>query len=148
MTIEEAISRKVALLLAGSPEVPVSLDILPESPVYPAVCVRLIGPVETRYTLDGTVKLERALIQVDAFALEGNGNDPYADATELAERIHGRPGVEGLSGWRGIIDDGGSPSTPFVVTGIFREDRRRQYDPDVPRVVTIQQDYRCWYKPQ
>lgn len=147
MTIEEAISRRVALLLAGSPTPPtIALDILPQSPTYPAVCIRLIGPENTEYTLEGTVNKGDALIQVDTFALEGNGNDPYADATELAERIHGTPGTPGLSGWRGFVDDGNSPSTALEILGIFREDRRRAYDPDVPRVVSIQQDYRCHYR--
>ena len=149
MTIEQAIAKRVEQILAESPGgVAVSVDILPESPEYPAVCVWLVDE-QANYTLEGTTRLCSALVQVDAFAYEANGNDPYADATELAQRINGTDANQaGLSGWRGSVDaDDASPPRQFEVLGCFRVDRRRQYDPDAVRIVTVQQDYRCWYRP-
>lgn len=147
--MEQAIKIRVAELLAESPALVagVHVDILPQSPTYPAVCVRLIAE-ESLYTLDGTVRMCRALVQVDAFAKERSGQDPYADATELAQRINGTEASgAGLSGFRGTVNGPESPGADFRILGTFREDRRRQYDPDAVRVVTVQQDYRCFYRP-
>ncbi len=76
-------------------------------------------------------------MQVDAYAREVSGVDPYALAVTVAEAIHGDDAGSGLSGFSGAI---GSPA--FRIAGMFRRERQRAYDPDELRVLRISQDYK------
>ena len=145
MTVEEAVRTRVAAIaavtaLAGAR---VYLDVLPQSPVYPAVRVQLVDDIDG-YHLRGPVGTKTARVQVDAYAREASGADPYAQAKSLAAVIAGDGAVSsatGLSGWKGAI---GSP--PFTVAGCFRVARTRRYDPAELRVVTMSQDFVVWYR--
>ncbi len=147
MLVETAIKLRIEEII-GSPATPVYVDVLPQDPVYPCVCVRLISQLPSLYTLGGTTRIEQALIQVDAFDEESTGVDPYAGATALAERVNGSVATcPGLSGYRGTVEDAASPPDSMGIRGCFRQDRRRQYDPEELRITTISQDYKVWYTP-
>lgn len=148
MTVEHAIKLLVDALQGSPATVPSWVDVLPQSPAYPAICVRLIGE-ETYYTTKGTTRLRRALVQVDAFALEGDGADPYDEAATLADRIFGTTAAPGLSGYKGTVTSNDSPAETLEILSVFFEDRRRQFDPETAdRIVSMQQDFRVTYRPR
>jgi hypothetical protein len=145
MTVEEAIRARILMLSAVTAVVGtrVWLDKLPQSPIYPCARVQLIDDPAS-YHLRGPDGTTRARVQVDAYAKEGAGGDPYGQVTALAAAINGNglgDSATGLSGWRGVI---GSPA--FEVTGCFRIDRTRRYDPEELRILTMSQDYYVWYR--
>lgn len=116
------------------------LDKVPQRGTYPLVLVQLV--VEgTDYHLRGGQR-RQARVQVDAYVEDvGDGNDPLAAVLTLAEAIHGDDAGSGLSGWIGQF---GSP--PFKVTGMFRVDRSRGYEPDELRLLRQRQDYQVHYQ--
>jgi uncharacterized protein DUF3168 len=121
----------------------------PQRPTFPAIRVQLIDDVPA-YHLRGENGLIPSRVQVDDVAEEGDGTNPYAQASALASAIAGSwlPGSPGpptgLSGWRG--DLGGSPPT-IRVEFIRRIDRSVLYDPGELRQVRIRQDFLVWWKP-
>lgn len=137
MTAEEAVRARVLAITAVTALVStrVYLDKLPQTPTYPCVRVTLVSERST-YHLRGEDGCRPARVQVDAFARERSGVDPYALAAAVADAIHGDGAGSGLSGFVGAI---GSPA--FEIFGIFRVDRRRYYDPEELRVITVSQDY-------
>lgn len=143
MTVEEAVRARLLTLTALTALVStrIYLDKLPQSPTYPCVRVSLVDELSD-YHLRGGEGVRRARVQVDAFAREVSGVDPYALAVTVADVIHGEDDGTGLSGWAGGI---GSPA--FQVFGIFRIDRRRSYDPEELRVLTMSQDYQVAFRP-
>lgn len=145
MTVEQAIWTRVLALspVTALVSTRVYLERLPQSPTYPAVRVQEVDDPSS-YHLRGPQRLGKARVQVDAFAAEASGVDPYASGAALAAAIHGDgfgASATGLSGWIGSI---GSPA--FEVLGCFRVDRRRSYDPDELRLVTMSLDYYVWYR--
>lgn len=119
----------------------VYLDKLPQSPTYPCVRVTLISEVGTAH-LRGENKLTSARVQVDAYAREVSGVDPYALALAVANAVQGDGAGSGLGGFTGDI---GSPAAR--VQAIYQIERRRSYDPDELRVLCISQDYSVWATP-
>lgn len=115
---------------------------LPQAPTLPGAVVQLIDDVK-EYHLRGGSKAGRARVQVDVYAPESSGADPYADAADLADAINGDEAGSGLSGFAGLV--GGSPDGVFF-TGIFRVDRQATYEADELRVVRIRQDYYAHYR--
>jgi hypothetical protein len=142
VTVEDAVVDRLLSLSAVTALVSsrVYLDKLPQSPTYPCVRVQQISEPED-YHLRGGSTMKRARIQVDAFAREVSGVNAYALADTVASAIHGDEAGSGLSGWKGTI---GSPAVD--VLGAFRVDRRRLYDPDELRVLTMSQDYQVTYR--
>lgn len=142
MTPEEAIRTRLLALATVTALVGtrVYLDKLPQSPTYPCVRVSLVSEQST-YHMRGEDGLRSASVQVDAYAREVSGVDPYALAVAVAEAVHGDEAGSGLSGFAGTI---GSPGVQ--VYGVFRTDRRRSYDPDELRVLTMSQDYRVHFR--
>lgn len=140
MTPELAVLQRIVDLntLAGSR---VWMLKLPQQPVLPAVRVQVIDDLKD-YHLRGGVTLGRARVQVDAYAAEGSGTDPYDTAQDLADQINGDDAGSGLSAaqWDSAI------SPAFEVTGVFRIDRTASYDPDERRLVRIRQDYDVHYR--
>lgn len=114
---------------------------LPQRPTLPAVRVQVISDPKD-YHLRGGITLGRARIQVDAYADEAAGGDPYDIAQDLADQINGDDAGSGLSGaqWDSAV----SPN--FEVTGAFRIDRSALYEPDELRLVRIRQDYDVHYR--
>lgn len=141
MTVETiVIDRLLAIsALTALVSTRVYLDKLPQQPTYPCVRVTLISEQEDYHLRGGGMKTAR--VQVDAFAKEVSGVDPYALAAAVADAVHGDDAGSGLSGWSDAI---GSPASH--VQGCFRIDRRRQYDPDELRVLTMSQDYQIAYR--
>lgn len=142
MTVEEAVRARLLSLVAVTAFVStrIYLDKLPQSPTYPCVRVLLVSE-QASYHLRGGVALKLARVQVDAFAREVSGVDPYAMAAAVAAAMHGNDAGGALSGWAGEI---GSPA--LAIAGIFRLDRQRFYDPEEIRVVTMSQDYQVAYR--
>jgi hypothetical protein len=103
--------------------------------------VTLVSEVGTAH-LRGENQVTTSRVQVDAFAREVSGVDPYALALAVAQAIQGDGAGSGLGGWSGEI---GSPASR--AQGIFQIERRRFYDPDELRVLTISQDYSVWATP-
>ena len=89
----------------------------------------------------GDTELTRARVQVDAYAKELSGVDPYALASAVADAIQGDGAGSGLGGFQGDI---GSPSVQ--VQAMFQLERRRAYDPEELRVLTISQDYQIFIR--
>lgn len=140
MTVEEVVAARVASLTAVIALVStrVFLDKLPASVAFPAVVVQLVDDLDG-FHLRGKNKPQRARVQVDAYAHESSGVDPYAQVTALADAIDGDgkgPAATGLSGWKGHV---GSP--PVVIHGCFRTSRLRRYDPDELNLLRMSQDY-------
>ena len=141
MTVEEAICARVegladVVAIAGSR---VYLDKAPQGTAYPVVVVQLVDDVNG-YHLRGPNGLQRARVQVDAYAHEGSGVDAYAVASSLADAINGDglgPYASGLSGWYGHIGD----DPGISVQGCFRIDRTRYYEAEEVQHVRIRQDY-------
>ncbi|HEX8030275.1 MAG TPA: DUF3168 domain-containing protein [Vicinamibacterales bacterium] len=141
MTIEQIVVERLLSIVAVTSLVStrVYLDKLPQSPVYPCVRVTLIDELEDYHLRGGGLKTVR--IQVDGFAKELSGIDPYAMAAAVSDAIHGDDAGSGLSGW---IGEFGSPA--LQVQACLRVDRRRYYDPEELRVLTMSQDYRVTYR--
>lgn len=144
MTVEEVIVERVAALapVVAIVGARVFLDRLPNSVTMPAVLVQLVDDLDG-FHLRGKNKPQRARVQVDAYAHEESGVDPYAQVVDLAEAIDGDgkgPAATGLSGWTGHV---GSP--PFVVHSCFRTSRLRRYDPDEVNLLRMSQDYIVTY---
>ena len=113
---------------------------LPQHSTLPAVVVQLIDDPE-EYHLRGGSTFGRARVQIDSYAEETSGGDPYSTASALADQINGDDAGSGLSGFQGSI---GSP--PFTVTGAFRQDRRAEYEPDELRLVRLRMDFFVHYR--
>jgi hypothetical protein len=141
MTVEDAVVARLASLTAVTALVGsrIYLDKLPQEPSYPCVRVQLIDEVESYHLRGGGLKTAR--IQVDACARERSGVSAYGLAATVAAAIHGNDAGSALSGWTDAI---GSPA--FRIFACLRVDRRRQYDPDELRVVTMSQDYQVTYR--
>jgi len=142
VTAEDAVIARLLALSAVTALVStrVYLDKLPQSPTYPCIRVTLVSEQGSGH-LRGADALKPALVQVDAFAREVSGVDPYAMVNAVAAAVHGDDAGSGLSGWAG--DVGGSPASH--VQGCQRIDRRRSYDPDELRVITMSQDYQVHF---
>lgn len=144
MTVEEAVRTRIAacaavVALVGSR---IYMDKLPQSPTYPCVRVQLISDPAGQH-LRGPDRMGRARVQVDCYASEASGVDPYARATAVSEAVEGDglgDGASGLSGWIGSI---GSPA--FRILDALPTDRKRFYDPEELRLVTMSQDYIVFY---
>lgn len=108
----------------------------PQGPTLPAVRVQLVDDIPG-YDLRGPSGLSIARIQVDAAAGPVSGGDSYQAAADLAAEIDAV-----LSGAAGSA--GGSPGVS--ISGMFREARRVQFDPDELRTVVVSQDYQVWWK--
>lgn len=142
MTVEDAVIARLASLVAVTALVStrIYLDKLPQEPTYPCVRVQLIDEQE-EYHLRGGSATKRARIQIDAFAKEQSGVSPYALAATVADAIHGDDAGSAMSGWVGLI-----ASPALEILAALRVDRRRSYDPDELRVVTMSQDYQVTYR--
>lgn len=114
---------------------------LPQTPTLPAVRVQLISEGNLTH-LRGAGGTYRSRVQVDAYAREASGADPYAEATALAAAINGDGAGSGLDGWTGTSE--GSPA--ITVTGVLRVDRDVGYEPGELRLVRVRQDYVAWWK--
>lgn len=139
MTVEEAVIERIKALNTSA-GTRVWMLKLPQDPELPAVRVQLIDDPEGYHLRGGG--LHRARVQVDAYASEADGTDPYAAARDLADQINGDDAGSGLSG--GYWESATSPA--FDVTGAFRLDRAPSYDPDERRLVRIRQDYDVHYR--
>lgn len=141
MTIEDVVVARLLAIAAVTALVDtrVYLDRLPQAPTYPCVRVQLIDEQEDYHLRGGGLKKVR--IQVDAFAREQSGINPYAMASAVADSVHGDDDGSGLSGWSEAI---GSPA--LYVQACLRVDRRRYYDPAELRVLTMSQDYQVTYR--
>lgn len=140
MTVEEILVDRVAALgpVVAIVGTRVYLDKLPATVTFPAVVVQLVDDLDD-YHLRGKNKPQRARVQVDAYAHETSGVDPYAQVTALAEAIDGDgkgSAATGLAGWTGRV---GSP--PVVIHSCFRTSRLRRYDPDELNLLRMSHDY-------
>lgn len=140
MTPEEAVLGRIVDLntTAGAR---VYMLRLAQQATLPAVRVQVIDDLDG-YHLRGGAGLKRARIQVDVFAQEASGTDPYAEAQDVADEINGDDAGSGLSGFMGHV--GGSPG--LYVSAIFRVFRRADYESEELRQVRIQQDYMVHYR--
>jgi hypothetical protein len=139
VTPETAIRDRIVALgtAAGSR---VYLLILPQSPTLPAVRVQLIDDFGITHLRGGGSGLRTARVQVDAYAREGSGTDPYTVASDLADEINGDDAGSGLSGYRGTVSGMEIQSVAFV-------DRQALFEADELRLVRVRQDFFVWYRP-
>lgn len=140
MSPEEAVIERIKDLNTSAGQRVYNLK-LPQRPTLPAVRVQLISDPE-EYHLRGGLKYGRARVQVDSYAQEDSGVDPYAQASDLADEINGDDAGSGLSG--GQWSSNTSPE--FLVTGALRLDRRTAYTPDELRLVGISLDFQVHYQ--
>lgn len=144
MTVELAIWTRVASLPAVTAIASsrVYLEEVPASPTYPAVLVQLVDDPQL-YHCRGPQGQRRARIQVDALVQKASGVDAQQRVTQLAEAIDGNGLGRQATGLSGFIGTIGSPGVE--IQGCFRADRRRRYDPEELRVLTISLDYFVTY---
>jgi hypothetical protein len=146
VTLEEAVLTRLQALPALEALVATRIFQLklPEHVVVPAVRVQLVSE-QMVYHLRGGRGVRWGRVQVDAYAGEASGGDPYAEAAAVAGAIDGDArGDEatGLSGWRGVI---GSPPL-FRILFIARDDRGIDYEAEERRLVRVRQDYLVWFR--
>lgn len=113
---------------------------LPQKPTLPAVRVQKIASVRDQH-LRGPGHLYKTRVQVDAYAAESSGTDPYATVSAVAAAIRGDglgPVASGLWGWIG--DAGGSPSLHIYNAELVSDDDPF-YEAAELRAVRIRQDY-------
>ncbi len=141
MTIEEAVITRLASLASVTALVSTRIYALklPQGMVQSAIRVQAID-TNGRPHLRGGGGPQRSRVQVDAFAPERSGADPFAAAAALAEAINGDGSGNGLDGWAGTI------AATLVVTGALRVDRMSGYDADELRLVRVRQDYMVGWK--
>lgn len=140
MTVEEGVCARLETIGALTALVGTRIYqlILPQNPTLPAVRVQVIGEVST-YSHDGRARVLMARVQVDAYAAEASGVDPYAQASVVADAIQGdgqRTTASGLDGYQGDL---GSPA--FRIRGVQRVDRSVSYEAEELRLVRVRQDY-------
>lgn len=136
MTVEEAVIERILALNTSAGTRVFMLKLPQKLATWPAARVQLIDDPED-YHLRGGSALGRARVQVDAYAPESSGGDPYATVAQLADEINGDDAGSGLSGWIGSF---GSP--PLTITGLFRINRRTSYEPGGGAVATGGADLR------
>jgi hypothetical protein len=145
VTVEEAILARIEDLSPVTAIVGtrVYLDMLPQGPTYPAVRVVQVSDLATQH-LRGPDGMRYARVQVDHYAEDASGVDTYEVVSELWAAVYGDgfgTTASGVFGWKGTI---GSPG--FYISNVEDAGRRRHYDSDERRVLTMSQDYRVWYR--
>jgi len=85
----------------------------------------------------------RARIQLDVYAGESSGVEPYQLASEFYETLHGPEDGTALGAYQGHV--GGTPGGMFIEE-IRRIDRQSFYEPDEMRLVRIRADYFVYYR--
>lgn len=147
MTVEEAVRQRILDLGTSAGSRVYMLKVPQQLATWPAVRVQLIDDPGD-YHLRGGSGLKRARVQVDCYAPESSGGDPYATVVTLADQIDGDDAGSGLSGFAGSIED-------VTVTGLFRIDRRPMYEAGLGsgaasggelRLVRMLLEYRAHYK--
>jgi hypothetical protein len=111
---------------------------LAQHETLPAARVHAIDDVEDGH-LRGSVGTLRDRVQVDIFAAEASGVDPYADAAAVEAALYGDGAGSALAFFSGSV--GGSPEQRVDV--ILPAGRDEGYDPDPAErpVVRIRLDY-------
>lgn len=144
MTPEQAVLERILSLSAVTALVGQRVFMLKlrQGETMPAVRVQLVDEDEDQH-LRGGAGIFKSRIQVDVYAAEVTGGDPYAAATEIAAAIHGDTAGSGLSGWRGL--SGGSPPE-IEVCAVVRKLRLMDYEAAERREVRCQQDYMVGWK--
>ena len=104
---------------------------LPQDATFPAVRVQLVDETQD-YHLRGGSKTRRTRLQVDSFAQEASGVDPYAAVGSLAAAIE-----TALSGQ--IFADGS-----MQITGAFLQTRQPLYESEELRLVRMLQEWIVW----
>lgn len=143
MSPEAAIAERI-VALATSAGTRVYQLRLPQSATFPAVRVQLITGRRFPHLRGGGADLRMALIQVDSYARESSGADPYEAVTTLAGEINGDDAGSGLSGWAGE-----SPGSPGLqITGVLPNgEARPMYEAEDLRLVRMMQEFQVWYRP-
>lgn len=137
--IEQAVLRK--LLATAAVTALVSQRVyqlkLPQGPTYPAIKVQLIDRGATHH-LRGGSKTFRTRVQVDSYAYEASGTDPYAVVSTVADAV-----FDALDGKAPFTTT--SPSD-LRVTGAFLIDRTPGYESEELKIVRLREDYWVWGK--
>ena len=147
MTPEEAVVERLSTIAAVTALVGTRIYQLKvaQKSAYPAIRVQLISG-QIPYHLRGPANMNPARVQVDAYAQETSGTNPYAGATVVADAIEGdwETGTppNGLGGFRGQL--GGSP--PLIEVVILPIDRSVSYEAEELRLVRVRQDFVVWWK--
>lgn len=143
MRIEEAVIERLLGLAAVTALVGTRVYQLQlrQGATLPAIRVQQISEDEPLH-LRGIVNAYRTRVQVDAYAAESSGANPYDVANAIADAIAGDWSTgsppNGLSGWQGTA--GGSPPT-VKVRFAERVNRQVMYEGDELRQVRVTQDY-------
>lgn len=136
MTAEEAIATR--LLATSGVTSLVSTRVwmlkLPQAPTLPAIRVQLITE-QTPKHLRGPIGTKPSRIQVDCYALESSGSDPYAAASAVADAVAAAIGF--------------APFTAGTVRvqSVEQMDRQPIYESEELRLVRMLLDYRVWSTP-
>lgn len=146
MTPEQAVLERILAIAAVTALVSTRVYMLKvrQGSAMPAIRVQRISGVND-YHQRGEIGLKRSRVQVDVYAGEASGGDPYASALNLAALVHGDGNgvnASGLSGWIGTTS--GSPS--IRILGVFLVDQAVGYEADEIREVRVRQDYMVHWK--
>lgn len=105
---------------------------LPQTPTLPAIRVQLITEQNPKH-LRGPIGTKPSRVQVDCYAEETSGADPYASVGTIADAVEAAIGL-----------------APFTVGGALRVqtaervDRRAMYESEELRMVRMLLDLRIW----
>lgn len=114
----------------------------PQQPVLPVGVIQLVDDPKDVHLRGGQI-FGRARIQIDIYAGESSGSEPYQQAENLAFQVHGDEAGSCLAGFRGHV--GGSPGGLFIEC-IRRLDRQSFYEPDEKRLARMRMDYFVYYR--
>lgn len=136
MTVEQAVAEHLVAANAVTTLVStrVYLQKLPQLPTLPAVVVQLVAVMDF-YHLRGGDQMERSLVQVDAYADEASGGDPYASVAAVADAVHDTLNAQQFAA-AGSID--------VEITGVFRRTRMPMYEAQELRQMRMLQEYHVW----
>jgi hypothetical protein len=135
MTIAEAIADRLKTLspVTALVSTRVWLMKVPQNGTFPCIRVQRISESQPMH-LRGPVAMYRSRVQVDSYASETSGTDPYATARDIDEAVHGDGAGSGLCGFAGSIGSVG-------VKAILPVDVREGYDGEEQRLVRIMREY-------
>lgn len=142
MTVAEAVADRLLSLSAVTALVSTRVYVfkIPQSERRPLIRVQRITDQQDMH-LRGSVGLLASRVQVDSYAAEASGVDPYAVARSIDEAVHGDGAGSGLCGFQGGI---GSPA--FEIAAILPISVREEYDPEESRVVRFLREYEVWHR--
>jgi hypothetical protein len=137
VTVEEAVRQRILDLITNAGSRVYMMNVPQQLSTWPAVRVQLVDDPGA-YHLRGGLPSE-ARVQVDCYAPETSGGDPYATVATLGSQVNGDDAGSGLSAWNGAIED-------VRIDLAKRIGRRPFYEGGERRLMRMQFDFWVHYR--